>query len=296
MCLGAKKQREIKTCLKFDGIRVMLLLLPRHDWTSAMKTTRVNDTKETWRVRVFVCCVACACVCTPYTVHSVPLFAVVDKFYASFSHLPFRLNVRPARLLVLWCWWWRRRHQQQQRRQRRWWRRQWEMMKSQTEVLATQAYNNTTTIINTATQKWYESRIHISYVILVDCSGSVLPSLFLVYTSWSFAVREMMPPKLEVNTQCVVRVCMCVRACYYMRFETWQCVSARSTGHRAATEEEDDEEKKKRKKQHINESSVAGGSKASQVYDLHPPLLLMTKKDLCSSWACTQYTHTYTAR
>lgn len=143
MCLGAKKQREIKTCLKFDGIRVMLLLLPRHDWTSAMKTTRENDTEETWRVRVFVYACACACVCV-WCAYCMPLYAVAVVYYTSFSYLPFRLNVRPARLL-LWCWWWRRRRQQQQRRllqqqQRR--RRQWEMMKSQTEVLATQAYNN----------------------------------------------------------------------------------------------------------------------------------------------------------
>lgn len=57
-------------------------------------------------------------------------------------------------------------------------------------------------------------------------------------------------------------------------------MSARSTGHRAAAAEDDDEEKKKRKKQHINESSVAGGSKASQVYDLHPPFASDDEKGL----------------
>lgn len=226
MCLGAKKQREIKTCLKFDGIHVMLLLLPRHDWTSAMKTTRVNEDRgnvESACICVCVCCVlcACACVCTPYTtVHSVPLFLPLSMnsmlffFTSSFS-----IECAPlARLLVLRCRWWRRRRQQQRRR-----RRQWEMMKSQTEVLATQAYNNTTTIINTATQKWYESRIHISYVILVDCSGSVLPSLFLVHTSWSSAVyvKWCLPnAKSTLNVWCVF---VCVRAiiCVSRRDNVW---------------------------------------------------------------------------
>lgn len=40
------KKREIKTCLKFDGIRVMLLLLPQHDWTNAVQWRR-QERKDT---------------------------------------------------------------------------------------------------------------------------------------------------------------------------------------------------------------------------------------------------------
>lgn len=160
---------------------------------------------------VYLCAVHALCMClytVRFTLHgTLCLCRFVDEFCASFSHLPFRLNVRPARL-PLRCWWWRRR------------RRQWEMMKSQTEVLATQAYNNTTTIINTATQKWYESRIHISYVILVDCSGSVLPSLFLVRTSCSFTVyvKWCLP-----NSGACWCVCVCVLL-YAFRYVTmYEC-------------------------------------------------------------------------
>lgn len=56
--------------------------------------------------------------------------------------------------------------------------------------------------------------------LLGVCIALSLPRLHIVVFR---CVREMMPPKLEVNTQCVVRVCMCVRAiiCVSRRDNVW---------------------------------------------------------------------------
>lgn len=105
-------------------------------------------------------------------------------------------------------------------------------------------------------------------------------SCFSFFLSFS-CVREMMPPKLEVNTQCMVLL-------YAFRYVT---MCARLTG--PIDEDEIPTTTKKRgKKVAYKRNKLAGGSKASRFYDLHPPSFLMTKKGLVQ--LLSMYKHTLT--
>lgn len=76
-----------------------------------------------------------------------------------------------------------------------------------------------------------------------------------------------MPPKLEVNTQCMVPL-------YAFRYVT-MCVCTFNWAQRISRVKKM-ERKKGNKTAHLNESSKLVDRKASRVYDLHPPLFLMT--------------------
>lgn len=65
----------------------------------------------------------------------------------------------------------------------------------------------------------------------------VLPSLFHVYAVLSLCTWNDASQTWSQHSMYGV--------CYYMRFNTWQCVSARLTGYVDEEQEEDDEKRKK---------------------------------------------------